>query len=142
MKNILVFKTSTDATMERLFHTLGDLGSIDCLIQASQIDRYRSIYPNVHFVDIEREGFYDLPTYVLEQIYGKEYDELYVTFSGISGYNYGNVMSIVEHVRSKACFFYNGNGERIAMPTMNRWKDFLLKCYIVLMDWIYRKRGK
>ncbi len=60
MKKILVFRTSVDATMERLFCELGRC-DIDCLVQSSQFTRYRETYPYINFMDIRREDFYDLP---------------------------------------------------------------------------------
>lgn len=138
-KRILVFRTASDATMRRMFDELRN-GDIDCLIQSSQIARYREEYPYVNFIDICQEGFYDLPSAVIGRISEKNYDQLYVTFSGIKGHNYGNVMELVSKVHFKKAFFYNGNGDRIEIPEQNVMKDRLCRAYIALVSFMYGLR--
>ena len=96
---ILIFKTSVDATMKRLFQELGGQ-DIDCLIQSSQVGRYKAQYPYINFIDICQESFYDLPAEVTDKIVSKTYDKVFVTFSGINGHNYGNVFIIVMEIKS------------------------------------------
>ena len=129
MKKILVFRTSVDATMERLFCELGRC-DIDCLVQSSQFTRYRETYPYINFMDIRREDFYDLPFEVAEVIRKKSYDQVYVTFSGIKGHNFGNVMELVSKVSYKKAFFYNCHGTKTEIPGQNRIKDMLCRAYI------------
>lgn len=136
MSRILIFKTSTDATMKRLICEL-DKQEIDCLIQSSQIDRYKAEYPNIKFIDICQEGFYDLPLEIINRISSKLYDQVYVTFSGIKGHNYGNVMELVSKVDYKSAFFYNCNGDKTEIPRKNLIKDTLCSLYIKWNRLIY-----
>lgn len=138
-RKILIFRTSIDATMENLFRELASK-DIDCLIQSSQIDRYCTKYPYVNFVDIRQEGFYDLPVDVIDRISKKVYDELYVTFSGTNGHNYGNVMGLVGKVHFKKAFFYNCNGDKTEIPRPDLIKDMLCRAYIKFVDFIYGVR--
>ena len=139
MEKILVFKTATDATMKRLFHDL-ESSDIDCLIQSSQIARYREEYPDINFIDICQEGFYDLPTDVIRMMTEKNYNQLYVTFSGIKGHNYGNVMELVSKVHFKKAFFYSCNGDKTEIPEQNIIKDKLCRAYIAFVGFVYGLR--
>lgn len=141
MGNILVFKTSTDATMKQLFQGLKD-NDIDCLIQSSQLKRYKVEYPYINFIDIYQEGFYDLNAEVIDRISLKTYDQVYITFSGIKGHNYGNVMEIVSKVNFRKAFFYNCIGDKIEIPRRNIVKETLCRLYIKWVAFIYRARGE
>lgn len=141
MEKILVFKTSTDATIKRLFQELGEK-NIDCLIQSSQIGRYRTEYPHINFIDICQEGFYDLPPKVIAGVSERAYDQLYITFSGIKGHNYGNVMKLVNEMNFKSGFFYNCNGDRVEIPKRNIIKDAICRLYIGWIGFIYGLRGE
>lgn len=141
MEKILVFKTSTDATIKKLLDEMGKK-DIDCLIQSSLVGRYQAEYPAVNFIDIRQEGFYDLPPNVIDMISLKKYDQLYVTFSGIKGHNYGNVMELVDKLDYKNAYFYNCNGDRIEIPRKNIIKDTLCWIYIKWIGFIYGLRGE
>ena len=136
--NILVFRTSSDETMRRLFVELGDMHIIDCLIQSSQFERYRVKYPKINFIDIQQEAFVDLPRTLLDSISKKHYDRIYVTVSGEVAHNYGNVMQILAHLRSRSSCFYNCHGKQIEIPKRNLWKDTFWNLYIHIADWVYR----
>ena len=140
MKAILIFKTSADTTITRLFRELGN-ENIDCLIPSSQIERYRLRYPKINFIDICQEGFYDLPAKITDKISSKTYDQLYVTFSGIKGHNYGNVMELVSKVNYRSAFFYNCNGDKTAIPRSNIIKDMICRVYIGFLNFIYGLKG-
>lgn len=139
MSNILVFGTSEKETIDRLIQELKNK-DIDCLIQSGQIARYREEYPYINFIDICQDGFYNLPSAVIGRISEKNYDQLYVTFSGIKGHNYGNVMELVNKVHFKKAFFYNCNGDRTEIPEQNVIKDRLCRAYIALVSFIYGLR--
>jgi len=141
MAYVLVLKTSSDRTMEQLFREL-DGKKVDCLIQSSQFARYKEKYPSVHFIDICQEGFYDLSINITKAIVEKEYDQLYVTLSGIKGHNYGNVMELVSKVRFKKAFFYNCNGDKVEIPVPNVIKDKLCRVYIAVVSFWYGLRNK
>lgn len=136
MKHILVFKTSADETMKRLFRDLKE-EDVDCFIQSSLLNRYRAEYPDIHFIDICKEGFYDLPSEVINKLSEKMYDRLYVTFSGVKGHNYGNVMELVCKAHFKRAFFYNCNGNVVEMPKEQIIKDTLCRIYIKWIEWFY-----
>lgn len=141
--HILIFKTSADSTMNMLLEELNDLDcDIDCLIQTSQIERYKTLYPKVNFIDIQAEGFYNLPSGVMNKVSQNKYEQLYVTLSGVVGHNYGNVMSIVSKIVYKEAFFYNCNGEKITIPSPNFLKDFICRVYIGFLDLIYSRKGE
>lgn len=136
MEKILVFKTSTDATIKKLFADLGKK-DVDCLIQKSQFDRYRKEYPYINFIDICQEGFYDLPARVIDMISSRIYDQVYITFSDREGYSYGNVLELLEQINYKNAFFYNCNGDRMEIPRGNMIKDILCRIYIEFTGFIY-----
>lgn len=125
--------------MQRLLKKL-DNGNknIECLIQSSQLEKYKKEYPNVKFIDICRERFEDLPAEVIDMISQKKYDQLYITLSGVNGYNFWNVVKLVSTLRFKKAFFYNCNGDRIKIPEKNVIKDTLCRCYIRYIDYVYR----
>lgn len=129
MSFILIFKTSVDATVKRLIHELGEQ-EIDCLIQSSQVGKYEAEYPYINFIDIHQESFYDLTREVTDRIVSKKYDKVFVTFSGINGHNYGNIMELVSKVNFKSAFFYNCNGDKIEIPRNNPLKDVICRLYI------------
>ena len=137
----MIFKTSTDVTLNKLFHELGEK-NIDCLVQRSQMERYRKLYPYIHFIDICQEGFYDLPFKVIEMISNQIYDEVYITFSGREGYNYGNVLELLEQMNYKSAFFYNCDGDRMEILGGNRIKDTLCRIYIGFICFIYDIKEK
>ena len=137
MKRILVFKTSSDSTMYRLFEEIID-GEIDCLIQSSQIRRYEGKYQNINFIDIKNEGFYDLPSAVLKEITKIKYDEIYITFSGTIGHNYGNVIEILQQTSFEKAFFYNCDGNRTSIPKPNVLKDSLCRVFIWIVQFFWQ----
>lgn len=138
MKKILVLKTANDNTMQRWLNKYGlQDNEIYCMIQSSQLERYRERYPTVIFIDIEGEGFYNLPDSVMQQVLSHYYDAVYVTFSGIVGHNYGNIMEIIRQLRFKEAFFYNCNGEERIMPKMNPICELICRLYIKCVEIIY-----
>ena len=141
MEKILVFRTSTDATIKRLFCEL-EGKNIDCLVQQSQFDRYRKEYPYIHFIDICQEGFYDLPVRVTDVIFRQASDQVYITFSDREGYGYGNVLKLIQQVNYRRAFFYNSNGDRTEIPGGNRIKDTLCRIYIEFTGFIYDIRER
>ncbi len=141
MEKILVFKTSTDKTIKRLLDNLGDK-AIDCLIQSSQLERYKALYPYIHFIDICQEGFYDLPCKVVDQITLTTYDQVYITFSDMEGYNYGNVLELLEKTTFRNACFYNCAGDKLAIPKQNIIRDTLCRIYIEFTGFLYEIKEK
>lgn len=136
---IVILKTSDDKTMKKLFDELDkhDDKEIDCFIQNSQLEKYRNEYPYVNFIGIGQERFENLMEEVTDKMCKKKYDQLYITLSGISGYNFWNVVSVAKMIRFKEAFFYNCNGERMQIPKKSVVKDTLGKLYIQYINYIY-----
>lgn len=139
MEKILVFRTSADRTIQKLFHELDQTGdmNIDCLIQSSKVQKYKEEFPNINFIDIEGEKFENLSSEIMKMISKKVYDRLYITLTGVNAYNFWNVMKIVSHVHFKKGFFYNCNGEKTKIPRENIIKDTLCRLYIKLIGSFY-----
>lgn len=132
MENILIFRTSADATIYKLIDELKIIRDreIDCLIQSSQFQRYKADYPYINFIDIRGERFENLSLDIIELICSKRYDNLYITLTGEKAYNFWNVIEIVSKVRFKRGFFYNCNGQKTEIPRKNILKDTICKLYI------------
>lgn len=139
MENILIFKTSTDVTIQKLFHELAgeENKDIDCLIQHSHVKRYQEEYPYINFIDIQGERFENLSLEIMEKISKKLYDMVYVTLTGTNAYGFWNVISIVSKVRFKKGFFYNCNGEKMEIPRKNIVKDTICRLYIKWVGLFY-----
>lgn len=136
MKKILVLRTSADNTMNRLFNEIKG-NDVYCMIQSSIVKRYSELHPEVKYIDIKREGFYDIDQEIISGLKKVKFDEVYVTFTGVIAHNYGNVMTIVEQLNYKKAFFYNCNGERTEIPKFNVVKDFLCRVFIKICEVIY-----
>lgn len=138
MERVLVFKTSSDYVFENLLDNLSDSKKkIECLVPSSKLVKYQEKYVYMRFIDIKKEGFYDLSKEIIEYLCQKEYEEIYITFSGVTGHNYGNVMDVVSKLKYHKGYFYNCNGNRVEFNKSNMLIDFLCNCYIGLMRKIY-----
>ncbi len=140
MSSVLVLKTSGDETMERLFAALGNEHEIDCLLPSDQVDKYCSLYPKIHFIDIQQDGFYELKDGLPVDIEKKQYDRLYVTLTGKTGYHFENVLQFVKKIRSRYACFYNSDGEELVIPPPNFMKDFFWRAYIMIINWKYQQK--
>lgn len=139
MEKILIFKTSTDVTIQKLFHEFAgeENKDIDCLIQHSHVKRYQEEYPYINFIDIQGERFENLSLEIMEKILENLYDIVYVTLTGANAYGFWNVISIVSKVRFKKGFFYNCNGEKMEIPRKNKVKDTICRLYIKWVGLFY-----
>ena len=136
MKKILIFRTSVDGTFRRLYEEVKE-NNVSCLIQSSQLERYKESYPDILLIDICQEGFYDLPQKVYTQLDSEEYDEVYITFSGVVGHNYGNVLEILKKIKYKKAYFYNCNGDKTEICRGNSMKYKLCRLYIKIIQLMY-----
>lgn len=136
MEKILIFKTSTDATIKKLLNELGKK-DIDCLIQSSQIAKYQEEYPYINCIDIHQERFENLPVEVTNEISKKRYDYFYLTLTREDGYNFWNVIRLACRVRFKKAFFYNCNGKKIKIPKKSVIGDMLYRMYVRWVELIY-----
>lgn len=138
-KKVIVFSTSNDSTLIKLFNELSaNKSNISCLMQTSRIKKFESLFPEILFVDICEEAFYSIDDAALLRVNKEYYDELYVTFSGKHACNYGNVLSIVEQCSYRIGYFYNCDGERVEIVRNTRIVDFFLGIFIFLADRLYR----
>ena len=80
-----------------------------------------------------------MPLDVLDMISRKKYNELYITLSGIHGYNFWNVMELVNGLRFRKGFFYDCNGKRLQIPRKNTIRDTLCRLYIKLLGSMYQE---
>lgn len=138
--NILVLKTSTDVTIQKLFMEINEKENmvIDCLIQHNQVNKYKKEYPDINFIDICQERFESLPIEVVDVVSEKIYDQMYITLSGKNGYDFWNVISLASKIRFKNAFFYNCNGEKYKIPRENIIKDVLCRLYFKWINFIYK----
>ena len=141
MARILVLRTSTDFTIMRLFKEL-DCDDVDCLIQSSQLQRYRDMFPNVRFIDIKSEGFYDIPYEIISSISNIVYDQIYIAFSGFVGHNYGNVVELVNQCSYRKLFFYNCDSEKIQAPQYGILEEKLILLYMKIVRMNIRFKNK
>lgn len=135
-KEILVFKTSNDNAMHKLNDKLVD-SNIDCLVQTRDYSRLKSEYPDVTFVDICRSSFYDIPEEIMKEVISKKYDEAYVLLSGKHGYNYGNVIDILERCDYKRAYFFNSEGECIDIPRFSVIHQLFIGLFMRIVNLIY-----
>lgn len=133
MTKVLVFKTSANETVKRLFEEISGQ-EVHCLIQASQLDIFQKKYPQISFINIEREAFYDIEPAVLDGISDICFDEVYITFSGLEGFNYENVLSILRGLEYKNAFFYNANGDKVLIPKDNIIVEKMIRLYLIVRN--------
>ncbi len=140
MGKVLVFKSSANDTIIKLFGELSGQ-EVYCLIQDSQIEVFRNRFPGIKFINIEKEAFYDVAPSVLEIVSKISFEEVYVTFSGLEGFNYENVLSLVKELHYQKAFFYNANGDRTIIPKDNIFFEKLIRIYLMIgrnkqMNWL------
>lgn len=139
MKKAIVFRSSADATITKLFGELCDR-EIVCLIQSSLITDYRVRFPHIKFIDIKGESFYNLKQDVISEISQCIYDELYILFTGTTGHNYGNILAIADEIQFREGFFYNCLGEKTRIYRPSKIIDILTNWYVFLITKMYKIR--
>lgn len=134
MDNVLVFKTAVDFVTDGLFDFLGSKDiKIYCCIQSSSISRYSAMYPNVHFIDIKRDGFYDIPEDVIAYLQKIAFEKIYIPTTNVKAYNFGNVIELVDRLDYKIIEFYNCKGESCIIYKMSKIKEYCIKIYIKIL---------
>lgn len=140
MEKVLIFKTASDAIMERLFTELQSKECEKiCLIQTSLKDIFQKKYPEISFIDIQKEGFYDIPNEVMQPIQETKLDKIYIPTTGVRATNFGNIMELCNKLCYKELIFYNSNGEKNIVRKKGASAEWLIKIYIGLIEHLYRK---
>lgn len=140
MEKVLIFKTASDAIMERLFTELQSLQCEKiCLIQTSLKDIYQKKYPYILFIDIEKEGFYEIPKEVLLLVQKMKINKIYIPTTGVRAINFGNIIELCNKLCYKELIFYNSNGEESIVRKKGAFVEWLIKIYIGLIELLYRK---
>ena len=143
MEKVLIFKTASDNVMNQLFDKVSNENAeIDCLIQNSLIEQYKEKYENINFINIYKEGFYNVSSDVIDPIKSVCYNKIFIPLTGAHGHNFGNIIDIITQLSFKNGYFYNCNGELIEIPQYGFWQDWLCRCYIRLIGLIYGKRER
>ena len=124
--NVLVFKTAADSVMYQLFERIKKEENIICLIQSDALEIYQSRYPNIQFIDIEKEGFYNVTPNILEKVGNMKFDKIILVSSGARFHDFQNILDIVEKLDYETLIFYNNSGE---MRELKKKK---------VNDWFYR----
>lgn len=139
MGKVLILKTSTDETVQKLIAELKKNGvnEIECLVQSSQYRKYQTDYPDIDFIDICGERFENLSLDIIESISSKWYSSLYITLTGERAYNFWNVIEIVYKVHFRRGFFYNCNGKKRRFSEKDILKDAMCRFYIRWSDFFY-----
>lgn len=140
MDKVLVFKTASDAIMERLFTELQakECEKI-CLIQTSLKDIFQKKYPEISFIDIQKEGFYEIKSEVLQPVQKMKLDRIYIPTTGVRATNFGNIMELCNKFCYEELIFYNSNGEESIVRKKGAFVEWLIKIYIGLIELLYRK---
>lgn len=139
MGKVLILKTSTDETVQKLIAELKKNGvyKIECLVQSSQYRKYQADYPDIDFIDICGERFENLPLDVIKLISSKWYSSLYITLTGEKAWNFWNVIDIVGGVHFRRGYFYNCNGKKREFSGKNILKDAICRLYIMWNNYFY-----
>ena len=140
MDKVLVFKTASDAIMERLFTELQSKECEKiCLIQTSLKEIFQKKYPEISFIDIKKEGFYDISDEVLQSVEETKLDKIYIPTTGVRATNFGNIMEICNKLCYKELIFYNSNGEESVVKKKGVFIEWLINIYIRLIELLYKK---
>lgn len=124
--------------VDKLLNTLRD--STDkkyCLIQSGRLASYQKKYPEIVFIDIEKESFYDVSDHVLKPIKGIHFEKIYIPVTGVKAYNFGNVMEIIVELDYNILSFFYSNGESHEISKINRFHEYLCKKYIQVISYLY-----
>lgn len=136
---IIVLKTASDTVVDRLLDEIKNHRNIDCLIQPSNIERYKTKYPEINYINIQRERFEYLAEGILSEIEKKSYRILYIPHAGVQPYNFGNVILLASHINHKKIIFYSENGEKREIRKKGKMSSFLNRLMITYFKCLWRK---
>ena len=139
MNNILIFKTSSENVLIKLFEDLKDIkGKKYCLIQSSLIKIFQKKYADIEFLDIQQEGFYNVSQDIMSSIKQKYFDKVYIPATGPRPTNFGNILKIVNDLDCGEIVFYNCSGEEKTVKRKSKLEEKFIRGYIKLVQFFYR----
>lgn len=140
MEKVLIFKTASDAIMERLFTELQSKECEKiCLIQTSLKEIFQKKYPEISFIDIQKEGFYDIPDEILQPVQEMNLKKIYIPTTGVRATNFGNIIELCNKICYKELVFFNSNGEESVVKKKGVFIEWLINIYIRLIELLYKK---
>lgn len=140
MDNILIFKTASDSVLDKLLEELSSKKQRKyCIIQSSLINIYSQKYKDIQFIDIQKEGFYDISRDVLKVIKNISFTEVYIPTTGPRAMNFGNILEIVEQLNYRKIIFYSCNGGKNIINKKSKLEEKMIRLYIYLIHLIYRQ---
>lgn len=140
MEKVLIFKTASDAIMERLFTELQSKECEKiCLIQTSLKEIFQKKYPEISFIDIQKEGFYDISDEVLQPVQEMNLKKIYIPTTGVRATNFGNIIELCNKICYKELVFFNSNGEESVVKKKGVFIEWIINIYIRLIELLYKK---
>lgn len=135
----IVLKTASDTVVDKLLDEIKSQQKIDCLIQPGSMERYKAKYPEINFINIQRERFENLAEDTLAEIEKGYYQNLYIPHAGEGPYRFGNVILLAGHINHKKLYFYNEYGETRAIRKKGRMASVFYRWMITYFKWLWRK---
>ncbi len=140
MKNFLILNTASENVTFNLFKELcSEDAEKYCLIQSSKLDKYQSRYKDIQFIDICKEGFYDISENILNNIKKYHFDIVYIPTTSVRATNFGNILEIINKLNYEKIIFFNCDGEKSTVNKMGKLQEKLIKLYISLLNNLYIK---
>ena len=141
MGKVLVLKTAADIVVDKLISGIQDREKVACLIQTSKVKEYKEKYPNVEFLDIQKEMFWELQDNILNEIKTERYKCIYIPCTDEHAVQFKNVMDIVIQLSFERICFVNCNMERHWVQPKGMLKGFAAMLCIRYFRWLYRERN-
>lgn len=138
-EKIIVLKTASDIVVDKLLDEIKNEPTIDCLIQPSNIERYKAKYPGINFINIQRERFEYLAEDILAELEKENYQTLYIPHAGEKPYRFENVILLASRISHKKMIFYNENGEKREIGKKGKIISFFYRVMITYFKWLWRK---
>lgn len=140
MEKILILKTASDIIVDNLLEKLLHQNNEKiCMIQTSARAKFEKKYPNVKFIDIKKEGFYEIADEILQPIQKMKFERIYIPTTGTRANNFGNILKLCNELNFKELFFYNSNGEGNIVKKKTAFTEWMIKNYIELIEFFYKK---
>lgn len=139
MENILVIKSSVDYIFQNLLDGIvNENKDVYCLIQSSRKAEYEMKYPWIRFIDCKKEGFYDIPNEVLDELGKRSYKKIYIPTTGLVAHNFGNIVEVIKRLDYERLIFFHSETEQQEIFKMSKWKSLFYKICIDFFEKIYR----
>lgn len=144
-KNILIFKTSTKEIFADLLKlTKEDELTRYCLIQSSSFDEYVNQYPDIIFINIQKESFYELEQRIISEVRNIHFSSIYIPVTPVKAYNFGNIMEIIKNCNYDEIVFFHNRESVKTIKKMPEWKEKIYAFYLNCFKNVYelKNRGK